>query len=782
MAIKNPFIQDKRVDKPNRNTFDLSFSNNFTAEFGKLYPVLCKEVVPGDSFRIQPTFGLRFMPMMFPVQTRMRAHLLLFYVRNRNLWKDWPDFYGQTKEGLNMPYLFVERHEASERFATGSLLDHLGVPTTVYSPTGLAVGRKLLRPLVHKSVSGNFSSVVDINPIAGVDGFSYEPIRQVIFQGYDGTNPLLVPPPFISAYGRDYEDLQTSHHAFVSDSSYPYSNIAYYSFFTTDSVENSSISDLSSYSVVLPLAGATFSARLGVYERYQKEDGSTSLRFVGISDKSVTPTSSDDTTVVTFNELGGIKLNQMNNNIVTVNDLFGVNSETSYVFALMVDIESIKDALSLKTLLRYPIITLSGLGGTAPIDFNVVECPFAKGSDGHIKIPISALPSRAYESIYNGFFRNTQNDPFKINGVVEYNKFIPNSEGGADSYPYDFHHAYWEKDQFTTALQSPQQGLAPLLGLTSHSLSEGSSIATYRITAVDDSGASRTINVQAEKNADGTGGKIVQIGMMDENSDHTDFVALQNAVDMGISINDLRNTNALQKWLEKNIRQGYRYRDQILSHYGVNVKYEELDMPEFIGGTSKDVNVSTIIQTVDQGEDSPLGSYAGNATSFGEGKGVTHYCDEHGFIMGIFYVTPIPSYSQVLNKMFTKFSPLDYYSPEFGHIAPQPIKYSEMLPIQASISETPYFDKTFGYQRAWYEYLSSLDEVHGEMRDTLRNYLVNRQFADRPYLNAEFLNVKAGEVNDIFAVTAKSDKIIGQIYFDITAKRPIPRYGDPRLD
>ena len=95
----NVFAQSKEpVNQPKRNTFDLQFQNNLTMEFGKLYPVFCKEVVPGDSLRINPTFGLRFMPMFFPVQTRMQANLHFFYVRNRNLWKDWQDFIGRTSD------------------------------------------------------------------------------------------------------------------------------------------------------------------------------------------------------------------------------------------------------------------------------------------------------------------------------------------------------------------------------------------------------------------------------------------------------------------------------------------------------------------------------------------------------------------------------------------------------------------------------------------------------------------------------------------------------------
>ena len=135
MAGFNPFKSKPPVQKPNRNAFDLSHANNLTMEFGKLYPVLCQEVIPGDTFNIDTTFGLRFMPMVFPVQTRMRADLHFFYVRNRNLWSDWKDFYGRTKQNLKMPYLKITEATAFKRLATGSLLDYLGVPTTLVGST-----------------------------------------------------------------------------------------------------------------------------------------------------------------------------------------------------------------------------------------------------------------------------------------------------------------------------------------------------------------------------------------------------------------------------------------------------------------------------------------------------------------------------------------------------------------------------------------------------------------------------------------------------------------------
>ena len=56
----------------------------------------------------------------------------------------------------------------------------------------------------------------------------------------------------------------------------------------------------------------------------------------------------------------------------------------------------------------------------------------------------------------------------------------------------------------------------------------------------------------------------------------------------------------------------------------------------------------------------------------------------------------------------------------------------------------------FGYQRAWYEYISRVDEVHGQMRTSLRNFLVNRVFDVAPELSESFLLVDPSQTNQIF--------------------------------
>ena len=131
------------VESPNRNVFDGSFANNLTLKMGDLVPVFCKEVLPGDAFKIDATFGLRFMPMVFPVQTRLKANLHFFYVRNRTLWKDWSDFIGKTKE-VTAPYLQLNATQKQNILSTGSLGDYLGLPTRSYGDYASHITKSLV--------------------------------------------------------------------------------------------------------------------------------------------------------------------------------------------------------------------------------------------------------------------------------------------------------------------------------------------------------------------------------------------------------------------------------------------------------------------------------------------------------------------------------------------------------------------------------------------------------------------------------------------------------------
>lgn len=773
-VVENPFVQNPPVVKPDRNAFDLSFANNLTMKMGYLYPVMCKEVIPGDTFNIEASFGLRFMPLLFPVQSRVRADIHFFYVRNRNLWKNWQDFIGRTKEGLIFPYI---DQKGSGFFSTGSLSDYLGVPTAFVSNSqtylianstssktmqdvSLMFGSKILANEYAKCLSmmarlgsalnipnmfSSYSTTTSLN--REVYGDWFNSYRNGVLSNVVNRNPgVLFDTPLTLENSKLPLNIKFNFTYTPTDSGV-YS-ISFYGkprnrqlkgysnnpeglnlvLIGSCLVEGSKIKNVFTFKDAFPIT-VSFKSNLGFTMSFQeflkKYLSDYESIYIGLA-------SSEFTNTYDF--------------CTEFSDVLNYSST-----------DAINKAYdSFKTCSGFSLASASS--GSGMYD-NLDDTMYSND------LRISALPFRAYESIYNSFYRNQQNNPFKINGTIEYNKFVTTDDDGADATPYTLYRRNWEQDFMTSCLPSPQQGTAPLLGARTN-------VQSYEIT--DSTGQKYVVNT-----SDNT---VTGITSYDGSIDESTIKALNSAVEIGISINDLRNVNSLQRWLEINAQRGYRYKDQILSHFGVEIECKTLDMPEYLGGFSEDVNINAIYQQ-EQTDIADLGSFAGVGTCMARSQHqISRYCDEHGFIIGILSVVPIPSYSQLLPKYFTKFNALDYFFPEFNHLGFQPVPIKEVSPLQAKLSNID-VNRTFGYNRAWYDYLKSTDEVHGLFRTNLRNFLINRVFGSVPELSPDFIEIDPAQVNDVFVVTdSGDDKILGQVYFKCIVDRPISKYGTPRLE
>ncbi|UPW41729.1 hypothetical protein [Peromfec virus RodF8_9] len=111
-----------------RNTFPQSFLNNLTFNFGQIIPFFCAETLSGDTFELDTALGLRFLPTLFPLQGRIRADVHYFYVRSRNLYNEFKEWYTGGTVDKQMPYLDGLK---SDFFKTGSLADYFNIPTVV---------------------------------------------------------------------------------------------------------------------------------------------------------------------------------------------------------------------------------------------------------------------------------------------------------------------------------------------------------------------------------------------------------------------------------------------------------------------------------------------------------------------------------------------------------------------------------------------------------------------------------------------------------------------------
>ncbi len=153
----NPF-NSVAVKEPDRNVFNLSHNVNLTCNFGELVPIMCREVLPGDTWKHSSHIFMRFAPQLAPVLSNINVSIMSFFVPNRLLYRGWETFITGGRNGdskltndngdyvdfsgkvITSPitcakpfYKFpdVDRMEGWEKecLLNGSLLDYIGYPT-----------------------------------------------------------------------------------------------------------------------------------------------------------------------------------------------------------------------------------------------------------------------------------------------------------------------------------------------------------------------------------------------------------------------------------------------------------------------------------------------------------------------------------------------------------------------------------------------------------------------------------------------------------------------------
>lgn len=122
---KNIFNSIK-VERQRTNTFDLTHDVKFSSRMGELTPVLVTEVLPGDSFKIGADSLIRFAPLIAPVMHRFDATIHYFFVPNRIIWENFPEFLAQ--QAHVHPTLTLEDTVGSLTPEQLRFLDYMGVP------------------------------------------------------------------------------------------------------------------------------------------------------------------------------------------------------------------------------------------------------------------------------------------------------------------------------------------------------------------------------------------------------------------------------------------------------------------------------------------------------------------------------------------------------------------------------------------------------------------------------------------------------------------------------
>lgn len=104
-GYRNTLFTSVKTPRVPLNRFDLSFDRIGTYRMGKLYPIICKEMLPGDRFRVRTDSLVRTMPLSSPAFGRLRMYIHYFFVPNRLVWDHWEDFItgGESGEDTHVP-------------------------------------------------------------------------------------------------------------------------------------------------------------------------------------------------------------------------------------------------------------------------------------------------------------------------------------------------------------------------------------------------------------------------------------------------------------------------------------------------------------------------------------------------------------------------------------------------------------------------------------------------------------------------------------------------------
>ncbi|QXP08329.1 MAG: major capsid protein [Arizlama microvirus] len=116
-----------------RSQFDRSYSHKTALDSGYLVPILVDEALPGDMFKLDATFFARLATPIVPVMDNMYLDSHFFSIPMRLVWNNWQRMMGEQENPDDTTDFTIPQmvSPATTGYTTGSLEDHMGLPTGV---------------------------------------------------------------------------------------------------------------------------------------------------------------------------------------------------------------------------------------------------------------------------------------------------------------------------------------------------------------------------------------------------------------------------------------------------------------------------------------------------------------------------------------------------------------------------------------------------------------------------------------------------------------------------
>lgn len=414
---------------------------------------------------------------------------------------------------------------------------------------------------------------------------------------------------------------------------------------------------------------------------------------------------------------------------------------------------------------------------------------------------VNLFPLLAYQKIYQDFFRWSQwekSNPSSYNvdyftGITP--SLVSSLPSASSSYwksdtMFDLKYCNWNKDMLMGVLPNSQFGDVAVIDIPNSGTSD---VVLGSDTAKSKVGVASAITSNSAQ---------IPFFALQASTSNTVPAASTLRVDLStlqsqFTVLALRQAEALQRWKEISQSGDSDYREQIRKHFGVNLPQALSNMCTYIGGISRNLDISEVVNNnlASEGDTAVI---AGKGVGTGNGS-FTYTTNEHCVVMCIYHAVPLLDYmitGQDGQLLVTDAESLPI--PEFDNIG------MEVLPMtQIFNSPNATIVNLFnaGYNPRYFNWKTKLDVINGAFTTTLKSWvspvtesLLSGWFGfgyqegdvnsdTKVVLNYKFFKVNPSVLDPIFGVNADStwdtDQLLVNSYIGCYVARNLSRDGVP---